>query len=120
MELDARFCRYPRWTASVLVGWESNRSPEPVVYIMEPGGGRDNVRLSLGGSTYMVSVVGAAVRSDKAVAVIGGMVTSTLLTLVVVPVAYSLLDAASERVMGRRKILHTIDEATAPVEEHHP
>ena len=33
-----------------------------------------------------------------AVAVIGGLLTSMLLTLVVVPVAYSLLDSAKDRV----------------------
>jgi HAE1 family hydrophobic/amphiphilic exporter-1 len=40
---------------------------------------------------------GAEFRAPMAIIVIGGLVTSTLLTLVVVPVFYSLVDAASER-----------------------
>jgi HAE1 family hydrophobic/amphiphilic exporter-1 len=36
-----------------------------------------------------------------AVTVIGGLITSTVLTLVVVPVAYLVLDRAADRVMGR-------------------
>jgi HAE1 family hydrophobic/amphiphilic exporter-1 len=45
-------------------------------------------------------------RSPMAVAVIGGLIVSTLLTLVVVPVVYSLLDdlaAWSGRLVGRLK-----------------
>ncbi|RMH39186.1 MAG: efflux RND transporter permease subunit [Deltaproteobacteria bacterium] len=38
---------------------------------------------------------GGEIRAPMAVAVIGGLLTSTLLTLVVVPVVYSLLDAAA-------------------------
>jgi HAE1 family hydrophobic/amphiphilic exporter-1 len=56
---------------------------------------------------------GGEIRSPMAVAVIGGLITSTFLTLVVVPVVYSLLDAAAERVLGQRKVLRTIDEAVA-------
>ena len=41
---------------------------------------------------------GGEQRAPMAMTVIGGLVTSTLLTLVVVPVAYSLLDALSSRV----------------------
>jgi HAE1 family hydrophobic/amphiphilic exporter-1 len=41
---------------------------------------------------------GGEIRSPMAVAVIGGLLTSMLLTLVVVPVAYSLLDSAKDRV----------------------
>ncbi len=44
---------------------------------------------------------GAELRAPMAVAVIGGLVTSTLLTLVVVPVVYSLLDGLARRVVGR-------------------
>jgi len=44
---------------------------------------------------------GAETRAPMAVAVIGGLVTSTLLTLVVVPVVYSLIDGTKNRV-GRR------------------
>ena len=41
---------------------------------------------------------GGELRAPMAVAVIGGLLTSMLLTLVVVPVAYSLLDSAKDRV----------------------
>ncbi|MDD5310041.1 MAG: efflux RND transporter permease subunit [Deltaproteobacteria bacterium] len=56
---------------------------------------------------------GGEIRSPMAVAVIGGLLTSTFLTLVVVPVVYSFLDAAWERIFGKRKIHRTIDEAIA-------
>jgi HAE1 family hydrophobic/amphiphilic exporter-1 len=46
---------------------------------------------------------GGEMRAPMAVAVIGGLITSTLLTLVVVPVVYSLLDAAAERIFGKRE-----------------
>jgi HAE1 family hydrophobic/amphiphilic exporter-1 len=36
------------------------------------------------------------------VAIIGGLLTSTVLTLGIVPVVYSLLDEAREKVMRRR------------------
>jgi HAE1 family hydrophobic/amphiphilic exporter-1 len=44
---------------------------------------------------------GAIIASDLAKVVIGGLLTSTLLTLVVVPVVYSLLDRQST--VRRRK-----------------
>jgi HAE1 family hydrophobic/amphiphilic exporter-1 len=58
---------------------------------------------------------GSEFRAPMATVVIGGLITSTLLTLVVVPVAYSLLDAAAERITGKkRQIIHTIaDEPQA-------
>ena len=40
---------------------------------------------------------GAALRSPMALAVIGGLITSTLLTLVVIPCVYSVMDAFGER-----------------------
>jgi len=43
---------------------------------------------------------GAEMRAPMAIAVIGGLITSTLLTLVVVPVAYSLLDQAIVKTVG--------------------
>jgi HAE1 family hydrophobic/amphiphilic exporter-1 len=46
---------------------------------------------------------GAEQRSPMAHAVIGGLITSTLLTLFVVPAVYTLLDDLTERVQGRRK-----------------
>jgi HAE1 family hydrophobic/amphiphilic exporter-1 len=61
---------------------------------------------------------GSEFRAPMATVVIGGLITSTLLTLVVVPVAYSLLDAAAERITGKeRKIVHAIvDEPHAGAE----
>lgn len=44
---------------------------------------------------------GAETRVPMAVAVIGGLITSTVLTLGIVPVLYSLLEAASARLKGR-------------------
>jgi HAE1 family hydrophobic/amphiphilic exporter-1 len=45
---------------------------------------------------------GAELRAPMADAIIGGLITSTLLTLVVVPVIYSLLDDMGGRLFGRR------------------
>ncbi len=45
---------------------------------------------------------GAETRVPMAVTIIGGLFTSTVLTLGVIPVVYSLLDQLRERVMGRR------------------
>ena len=45
---------------------------------------------------------GAMFRAPLGVAVIGGTITSTLLTLLVIPVVYTLLDGARERVRGVR------------------
>jgi hydrophobic/amphiphilic exporter-1 (mainly G- bacteria), HAE1 family len=45
---------------------------------------------------------GAEMRAPMARAVIGGLITSTLLTLVVVPVVYSYLDGMPERLRSRR------------------
>jgi HAE1 family hydrophobic/amphiphilic exporter-1 len=47
---------------------------------------------------------GAEERAPMAHAVIGGLITSTLLTLFVVPVVYTLLDDLSDRVLGRKKV----------------
>ncbi|MCB9727952.1 MAG: efflux RND transporter permease subunit [Deltaproteobacteria bacterium] len=47
--------------------------------------------------------VGAEQRAPMAVAVIGGLISSTLLTLVVVPVVYELLDRVSEFVTRKRE-----------------
>jgi hypothetical protein len=43
----------------------------------------------------------ALISQSLAVIVIGGLTTSTLLTLIVVPVAYDLLEGARDRVFGR-------------------
>lgn len=57
------------------------------------------------------AATGVGAGSDRngplSVAVIGGMVTSTLLTLVVVPVAYALLEGGAERWRARRHQRHT-------------
>jgi multidrug efflux pump subunit AcrB len=45
---------------------------------------------------------GAELRAPMADAIIGGLITSTLLTLVVVPVIYTLLDDLGGRLFGRR------------------
>jgi HAE1 family hydrophobic/amphiphilic exporter-1 len=45
---------------------------------------------------------GAMFRAPLGVAVIGGTITSTLLTLLVIPVVYALLDGARELVRGWR------------------
>jgi len=50
---------------------------------------------------------GSEFRAPMAIIVIGGLVTSTLLTLVVVPVFYSLVDVATERARGALVRLRT-------------
>jgi len=47
---------------------------------------------------------GAEARAPMAVATAGGMVVSTLVTLLIVPVVYSLVDIFSERVLGRASV----------------
>jgi multidrug efflux pump subunit AcrB len=47
---------------------------------------------------------GAELRAPMAVAIIGGLVTSTLLSLVVVPVGYSLLDDVRRRRRRDQKV----------------
>jgi HAE1 family hydrophobic/amphiphilic exporter-1 len=58
---------------------------------------------------------GAEMRAPMARAVVGGLITSTLLTLIVVPVVYSLLDDVTERLRRRwsRSVIHEGDEAPA-------
>jgi HAE1 family hydrophobic/amphiphilic exporter-1 len=45
-----------------------------------------------------------ALRSSMALAVIGGLTTSTLLTLVVIPCFYDILDSMKERITGRKEL----------------
>jgi HAE1 family hydrophobic/amphiphilic exporter-1 len=45
---------------------------------------------------------GALISQGLAVIVIGGLTTSTALTLIVVPVAYDLLEGITERILGKR------------------
>jgi HAE1 family hydrophobic/amphiphilic exporter-1 len=54
---------------------------------------------------------GAEQRAPMAHAVIGGLITSTLLTLFVVPVVYTLLDDLAARVTGRKKATHPPHES---------
>ncbi|HBZ01801.1 MAG TPA: AcrB/AcrD/AcrF family protein, partial [candidate division Zixibacteria bacterium] len=46
---------------------------------------------------------GAEMRAPMAQAVIGGLISSTLLTLIIVPIVYTLLDDLTARVTGKRK-----------------
>jgi HAE1 family hydrophobic/amphiphilic exporter-1 len=58
---------------------------------------------------------GSEVRAPMAITVIGGLAVSTLLTLVVIPVVYTLLDRRSDAVYrerGERKTKAVLDEAT--------
>ncbi|MGM0576133.1 MAG: efflux RND transporter permease subunit [Myxococcota bacterium] len=59
----------------------------------------------------MAQSEGGEQRAPMAVAVIGGLITSTLLTLVVVPVVYDLLDALKEKVLGRQESAEPATEA---------
>ncbi len=58
---------------------------------------------------------GSEIRSPMARAVIGGLITSTLLTLVAVPVVYSLLDDLTGKLFKARKPLES-NADTAPAE----
>jgi len=61
-------------------------------------GGMLPVALMIGGGA------GVEMRAPMAVAVIGGLLTSTFLTLVVVPVVYSIFDSATEWVLRKTGI----------------
>jgi hydrophobe/amphiphile efflux-1 (HAE1) family protein len=50
-----------------------------------------------------LAISGAEDRAPMAQAIIGGLITSTLLTLILVPVVYSLFDDVREWVVGRRQ-----------------
>jgi HAE1 family hydrophobic/amphiphilic exporter-1 len=54
--------------------------------------------------------LGGEVRAPMAIAVIGGLITSTVLTLLVVPVVYSLLD----RFSARKRVLSEEPAAAGP------
>jgi HAE1 family hydrophobic/amphiphilic exporter-1 len=56
---------------------------------------------------------GAELRAPMAVTVIAGMIASTLLTLVVIPVLYWLVESARERLRGRREVT-AAEPAAAP------
>jgi HAE1 family hydrophobic/amphiphilic exporter-1 len=53
---------------------------------------------------------GGELRAPMAIAVIGGLITSTLLTLVIVPVAYTILDAIAERTLGHATVMREGEE----------
>jgi hypothetical protein len=53
---------------------------------------------------------GGEMCAPMARAVIGGLITSTLLTLVVVPVAYDIIDALAERVLGHATVMREGEE----------
>jgi len=53
---------------------------------------------------------GGELRAPMAIAVIGGLITSTLLTLVVVPVAYTLIDSIAERTLGHATVMREGEE----------
>ncbi len=57
---------------------------------------------------------GAEIRTPMALAVIGGLVASTGLTLVVIPVVYQLVDVFQARILGRGE---AIDEGAEPFPE---
>jgi HAE1 family hydrophobic/amphiphilic exporter-1 len=57
---------------------------------------------------------GSELRSPMAIAVIGGLITSTMLTLVVIPVAYDIIDAVAERLLGHATVMHEGEET--PIE----
>jgi HAE1 family hydrophobic/amphiphilic exporter-1 len=53
---------------------------------------------------------GSELRSPMAIAVIGGLITSTMLTLVVIPVAYDIIDGLAERMLGHATVMHEGEE----------
>mgnify|MGYP001037770604 CR=1 FL=1 len=57
---------------------------------------------------------GSEIRAPMARAVIGGLITSTLLTLVAVPVVYSLLDDLARKLFRVRKPLGAEAKQGAP------
>ena len=56
---------------------------------------------------------GGDFRRSMAVTVIGGLITSTILTLLIVPTAYSLVEGALERIRASRAARQARAEAAA-------
>jgi HAE1 family hydrophobic/amphiphilic exporter-1 len=56
---------------------------------------------------------GAEIRTPMAIAVISGLISSTALTLVVIPSVYALMDDLKQRLLGRREVAPSADEAGA-------
>ncbi len=61
---------------------------------------------------------GAEQRAPMAHAVIGGLITSTLLTLFIVPVVYTLLDDLTNKVLGRKVETTAVEPASPLVAAH--
>ncbi|HUP24970.1 MAG TPA: efflux RND transporter permease subunit [Thermoanaerobaculia bacterium] len=53
---------------------------------------------------------GAEIRTPMSLAVIGGLLSSTALTLLVIPVVYALVDGLSERLLGRGTVVRESSE----------
>jgi HAE1 family hydrophobic/amphiphilic exporter-1 len=62
---------------------------------------------------------GGELRAPMAIAVIGGLITSTLLTLVIVPVAYTVLDAIAERTLGHATVMREGEETPLEAAARH-
>ncbi|MEM9593654.1 MAG: efflux RND transporter permease subunit [Acidobacteriota bacterium] len=60
---------------------------------------------------------GAEIRRPMAVAVISGLVVSTVLTLLIIPVVYSLVDRLQSAILGDRKSQRSTDGALDPAAE---
>ena len=60
---------------------------------------------------------GAETRSPMGIAVIGGLLTSLFLTLIVVPVAYDVLDALMDKIFKKRKVMEEVDGKRLSVPE---
>jgi len=56
---------------------------------------------------------GSGFRRSMAVTVIGGLITSTILTLLIVPTVYSLVEGVLERIRARRAARQARAEAVA-------
>jgi hydrophobic/amphiphilic exporter-1 (mainly G- bacteria), HAE1 family len=54
---------------------------------------------------------GSELRAPMAICVIGGLITSTLLTLLVVPVVYTLLDALAQKITGKATVVQETDKS---------
>jgi HAE1 family hydrophobic/amphiphilic exporter-1 len=61
---------------------------------------------------------GVFISQSLAIVVIGGLVSSTLLTLILVPVLYLLLERRTERRLEKRELKRTAKAAQREVEEH--